>query len=342
MRQNYLAWRLNPEDFYTHTAEEDQLRFLLNFAVLAPSSHNSQPWSFSIENNVIIVKPDFARSLLKSDVNNRQLYISLGCAITNILIAADYYNYDTNINYIVDAKGVLSCAIHSSKRSANKTASLERHLISSITIRSTNRNKYLDTPIPKEFIETVKILYEKNIEIIIIENSELKEQIADLIVDAGIFALNDVDFREELSNYLKPNATKSFVGMPGFGFGIPTPISLLFPKLIKYFNLNRLSNKSDRNLLKKYTPAFIIIATKEDSPRAWVEGGKLFQRISLMGIQNNLHTAPMAAPIQIGTFYKDLQKILKIDLRPQVFFRIGFSHKITPHSPRIPLSQLRI
>jgi nitroreductase len=90
MKQNFAAWDVKIDDFFKLKNQGEKLRFLLNFAVLAPLSHNSQPWSFRVDGNTIKIYTDMVRSLPASDSNNRQLLISLGCALENILTAADY------------------------------------------------------------------------------------------------------------------------------------------------------------------------------------------------------------------------------------------------------------
>ena len=102
MKSNYKPWLIQIDDFYKQSDKEDKIKFLLNFAVLAPSSHNSQPWRFETNEQEIKIFLEPARRLLYSDKNNRQAYISLGCAITNIITAADYYGFSCSINYQSD------------------------------------------------------------------------------------------------------------------------------------------------------------------------------------------------------------------------------------------------
>ncbi len=54
-RANYRAWRVEPRDFH---APAD----LIRWAVLAPSSHNTQPWLFEVKQDAILVRPDLSRA----------------------------------------------------------------------------------------------------------------------------------------------------------------------------------------------------------------------------------------------------------------------------------------
>ena len=89
----YRAWDINPQDFYKNETQEDKLIFILRFGLLAPSSHNTQPWQFSIEQNTIHVYVDSSRRLRYSDPTGRLTFIALGAVAENIAIAADYYGF---------------------------------------------------------------------------------------------------------------------------------------------------------------------------------------------------------------------------------------------------------
>ena len=65
--ENYKPWNININDFPSDGTEREKLIFLLNFAILAPSGHNSQPWNFSVSGNSISIFVDEKRSLSESD-----------------------------------------------------------------------------------------------------------------------------------------------------------------------------------------------------------------------------------------------------------------------------------
>ncbi|MEK7187545.1 MAG: hypothetical protein AAB691_01700 [Patescibacteria group bacterium] len=330
MYGNYEAWEVKIEDFPESSSIVEQLRFLLRFAVLAPSSHNSQPWSFKIEGNSIFVFPEKSRRLPESDKNDRQLYISLGCAIENILVAADYYGFQTSVEYLLPNDCATKITLTRMKEEKK-----ENHLIFSIPLRVNNRNQYDEKLLDPLFIEKLKSFETDDQKISVVLDKKEMNDIADVVLDAGVAAMDDPNFRLELSHYVKPNTTRSKVGMPGFGLGIPTPVSFIVPTLLKWVNVNRLSRKQDEALLKQHTPAFVLISTKQDTSLDWMKAGQAFESIALEAQRSGLKTAVWAAPIQIGEFYKKLQGVLKIDFRPQVFFRLGYTNKVTRHSPRM-------
>lgn len=56
-------WTIDPADFPAAGGPMRQLKFLLDYAVLAPSGHNSQPWLFRIGDGWVEVHADRTRRL---------------------------------------------------------------------------------------------------------------------------------------------------------------------------------------------------------------------------------------------------------------------------------------
>ena len=244
MQENYRSWVINYQKFHDQKTLFDQLKFLIGFAILAPSGHNSQPWKFSIHGNTIILAPEATRALPKSDPNERQLFLSLGCALENLLVAADYYGFDTEVEYRPSAN--IAAKITFSKRPHSDLS--ENHLIFSIPKRHTNRNPYEDRLPDTSFINWLKNLNNQELHLELIENEISRHKIADISLQALIETMDEPHFREELSQYLKSNFTKSKLGMPGFSHGLPAPISLIASPLIRRVNMNRLSFKKDEQI----------------------------------------------------------------------------------------------
>ena len=65
--------------------------YMMEQAVKAPSGHNTQPWLFRVQKDRIQILPDMSKSLPAVDPDNRELFISLGCATENLCIAAGAY-----------------------------------------------------------------------------------------------------------------------------------------------------------------------------------------------------------------------------------------------------------
>ncbi len=72
---------------------------LVWMATLAASGHNTQPWKFAIKDNEIEIHPDYSRRLPIVDPHDRELWMSLGCALENLLIAVRADGYAPEVTY---------------------------------------------------------------------------------------------------------------------------------------------------------------------------------------------------------------------------------------------------
>ncbi len=339
MANNYEAWGFTLDGFDGLDSFQDRLKFFLNFAVLAPSSHNSQPWRFLIEDNHILVSLEPQRSLPDSDRNNRQAYISIGCALENIVIGADYCGYRTDIIFLAKADSANLIVKIGFSEVPNFTPPQD-HLARFITKRVTNRNPYKQEELPGTILDLLRGMNTESTKIFVITDYDKKREVAEIAVRASVDAMRSSSFRKELAQYVTSNKTAAHIGMPGFGFGMPLPVSVLVPHLIKWFNMNKINAKKDLKLLKERTPTLVIIATSNDNPNSWMEVGRLYERVALTATKLGLATAMWASPIQIGEHYKELQQALGTGFRPQALFGLGKPIGFTPHSPRLGSGQV--
>ncbi|OXS14999.1 hypothetical protein CGX12_11455 [Zobellella denitrificans] len=76
---------------------------LLGQAILAPSSHNTQPWRFRLSASAIDLLADRRRALPVNDPDDRELTISCGCALMNLRIAAARRELGTHTTLLPEA-----------------------------------------------------------------------------------------------------------------------------------------------------------------------------------------------------------------------------------------------
>jgi hypothetical protein len=115
---------------------------LIRYATLAASGHNTQPWKFIVQGDTIKILPDFSRQLPEVDPDHRELWISLGCALENLLIAARSTGYAATVAY-PDNEEVIQVEL-------TKTEPKKDPLFASISDRQNTRSVYNAKPIPAE------------------------------------------------------------------------------------------------------------------------------------------------------------------------------------------------
>src|SRR6516165_7403562 len=96
-------WSVRAADFPHAGSSIDKMRFLLNYAVLAPSSHNTQPWLFRLHGGGVDVIADRTRALPVVDPHDRELTISCGAAIGMLRIALRGFGYESAAELLPNA-----------------------------------------------------------------------------------------------------------------------------------------------------------------------------------------------------------------------------------------------
>jgi hypothetical protein len=93
-----FAWRRSTGSMAAYDAYSQVLRAplgkaadvrdLIRYATLAANGHNTQPWRFAVGERTIRLFPDGRRRTPIVDPDDHHLFVSLGCAAENLVIAA--------------------------------------------------------------------------------------------------------------------------------------------------------------------------------------------------------------------------------------------------------------
>lgn len=340
MKENYKPWEIKVTDFPVNAPLEKQIAFLVGFAVLAPSGHNAQPWRCQISSNVLKVFSVADRALKQSDPEERQLLLSFGCFLENLLIAGDYFGFKANVNYKFNPTGPSEEIFEISFSQVQSQTATPEHLIFQIPLRHSDRLKYQDKPADIESLNQLEKLAVGDLKLNLISDREIKNKVAEIMSEAQVNSMEDGKFREELSHFVKSSFTKEKLGMPGFALGIPAPVSVFIPKIIKKVNLSKLSLKQDLNLLKDFTPVIAVLSSRQDDKTTWVEAGKIFEKIWLTGVKKDFAVSVWAAAVQEPKSRERLQKTLNNQFKPLVIFRLGYPKGLSKPSPRFSTKEI--
>ncbi len=206
MSDKLAAWNVQEADFPLTGNSFDQMKALLRYAVLAPSGPNTQPWKFSIKDNEISLIADFSRSLPSVDPNDRTLYISHGCLLTNLLIAAEHFGFGYDVKCLPDgSSGNRTAAVQLSNKAATPRFP---DLFHEITKRHTNRKSFEKRSIEDEKLQKLKDCVNKDgFKLDIITTDEGKNEMANLLARAHKIQLGNKAFRKELASWVRPNTS---------------------------------------------------------------------------------------------------------------------------------------
>ncbi|MDD4651382.1 MAG: hypothetical protein PHQ34_04040, partial [Methanothrix sp.] len=218
MNDKLAEWNVYEADYPTSGTLYDQLKFLLNYAVLAPSGPNTQPWEFAIKDDEISLFADFSRSLPSLDPSHRTLYLSHGCVLTNLLLAAEHFGFDYDAKCLPD--GVSGERTASVRFSKNAAPPRFPDLFSEIIRRHTNRKSFEQRPIETEKLQKLEDYAKgKGFRLDILTSDEGKAEMADILARAQKMQLGNKDLRKELAAWIRPNNSEQKDGLPGYSFG---------------------------------------------------------------------------------------------------------------------------
>jgi len=141
---------LNDKKESIKTLEKDEIE-ILYLASLAPSGHNTQPWTVKVVGpKHWIIGSDKKRWLPSVDPENRELLLGIGAFIENLVIAAGTSGYEVDIQII--AKNPSDPGIADVRLKKGKT--VDFHL-EKIKKRRTVRSNYLDREIKTDDIKFI-------------------------------------------------------------------------------------------------------------------------------------------------------------------------------------------
>ena len=306
-----------------------EIKSLLQYGILAPSSHNSQPWAFKFGDDFIEIHADFKRKLSEGDKEGRMLYAGLGCSITNLKIAADYFGLAYDLDYRLDPSGLTAkMNFHGGKEKSGE-------YFQAIAERRSNRNKYSDKPIPEAVLgELSSLNQEGSLRIDFITDQKLKSEIAAISSRAMKQVMSDRNFRKELASWLRTNLTIKKDGMPGNGHGMPLLVSVAAPFILRHVDVSEVEAKKEKMRILNF-PAVGVISSAQNNPENWLKTGELLEMVLLAAQSKGIDSAIRVASIENFQAREELKNALNLgNFTPQMLFGLGYAEKPAPHSPR--------
>lgn len=328
------AWDVKESDFPTNGSGEEKLQFLLSYAILAPSSHNTQPWKFNVSGDEIRLYADETRWLRVADVDQRELYISLGCALENLLVAAEHFGYGSNVTYFpgeVSGKEDLVAVMKLAPAQApGGQSSRDPRLFDAILTRHTNRKPYEDRAIPESTLEMLQNQSaDGDIKIYLTSDKKVINEFGDLVVRADKIQYSDTNYKSELGYWLGQ-------GVMG-PTGIQAKISQLYVVLL---DAGSEQTKKDAELVNS-TPVLGFISSRENDRTSQVKVGQIFERIWLAAEAEGIRVHPMSQALEVPETKAELEEMVpQKELYPQQTFRLGYADPEEEHTPRRPVADV--
>ncbi|MBE9047527.1 nitroreductase [Pleurocapsales cyanobacterium LEGE 10410] len=329
-------WQIAEEDFPVAGTTTDKLKFLLNYAVLAPSSHNTQPWLFKIVDDGVELYADQTRALPIADPDRRELTISCGAALFHLRIAMHHFGYRDVVEILPEQNNpnLLARICLGSKRVVKQE---ENFMFRAISRRCTNRLSFKDCQLPTSLQSELESAccsegnYLQIMTQIVPEAS--RQAVISLIAEGDRLQMADPLFRQELAQWIHPSSSHD--GIPVHAQGINKQLDSLAPLIsfaIRSFDLGKTQAAKDCQLAIQ-APVLMLISSNGDRTQDWLATGEALAHLLLRARVDDVWASFFNQPLQIPQLRSRLQALFPDNGYPQILLRLGYATE-TESTPR--------
>jgi nitroreductase len=313
---------------------------LVRSAILASNTFNSQPWLFKIGRTRIDLYADFTRALGAFDPYCRDLVLSLGCALENLVLAAAAAGYRTRVT-LPPAK--LSLQRDPEPRlvarlNLEPAEAVADPLFDAIPHRHTNRNPFDSRrPLPDDF--TTKLVRlaaaDMPVRMFVFTGAAEREELAEISLAAGKSNFADPNIVQAMRPWLR--SSEQQWRQSGDGELVQEP-----PSPMPYKQL----------LLTGRLFGLIAVRDRYDQPQT-VQAGRIWQRAHLLATTRGIAARPENSAVQLIDHERRLERKPACAARlarltgdpqwqPSHLFYMGYALAPPLRAPRRPIEQVEL
>jgi len=354
---NYPTQSIEAYDPWDFPGGESRKEYIAaKAAILAASPHNSQPWLFAITPAYIEIHADLTKSLKSIDSFHREMYIGLGCALENCVIAARSIGLDPAVEYFPaqsDETHIATIKFHIERSSTDP-------LYPAISYRHTNRGYYMQSPAPAALTPALErqIDSDLSVKLTLIDNRVAMKELKKQLVEATKAIIDDKEMYEDSDAWWRQNKNDINTHRNGLSFdaNVTSAGTRFFGKIGPQASIELSAKFWLESIEQEATTgsAFGILSTPDRySRREQVECGRVWQRIALWAQANGMATQPQNQLAErwdredqkslTPHFQEKLKAWITNDNNgAQMVFRIGYAKDKVLKAPRRPLDWVLI
>jgi Nitroreductase family len=311
----------------------DTLNALIHAAVKAPSSHNTQPWLFWLDGEVIDLLADRTRALPVNDPDDRELTVSCGCALFNLRVAAAAAGLQARVQIFPDATDGDLLARVTLDRAGTPFAEAPLH--DAIAARRTYRERFSATPTDATALRSLADAAQaEGASLDILDSDGQRAAAAALVAEGDAVQWDNPSWRRELAAWMHPRRR-------GDGLALPALAIPLAQIVVRTFDMGHGVAAKDRQLADE-SPVLAVLSTAGDTPADWLAAGQALQRALLVGVQRGLQASYLNQPVQVASLRPRLQQLTGRPGCAHVLLRIGTPMKALPATPRRQLAEVMV
>jgi hypothetical protein len=311
----------------------DTLNSLIRAAVMAPSSHNTQPWLFRLAGDVIDLLADRTRALPVNDPDDRELTVSCGCALFNLRVAAAAAGQQARVQAFPDANNTDLLARVTIERTGAPL--VDATLNDAIAARRTYRERFSATPPDSTALRSlVDAAQAEGASLHILDSDGQRAAAAALVAEGDAVQWANPSWRRELAAWMHPRRRGDGLVLPALAI----PVAQI---VVRTFDMGHGVAAKDRQLADE-SPVLTVLSTAGDTSADWLAAGQALQRLLLVGVQHGLQASYLNQPVQVASLRPKLQQLSGRPGCAQLLLRIGTPTKALPAAPRRELADVMV
>ena len=308
-----------------------EARRIVEYATAAPSVHNTQPWAWRIDGDVIELYADPARRLVVEDPVGRNLVISCGAALHQLQVAASALGWDTDVERVA---GTSNPTLLARIRVTPSGLPAEPAPLTTLEERRTDRRRFTSWPVPDQRIQhLVKEANEWGCHAVALLDEAARVRMELLVETARASSHADSAAAAEQARWLDRDRPE----------GVPS-------QLVPTDARDPLRNRFGPGLLPEgqveleSSDGIIVLGGTTDDAQAWLRTGEGLSALWLKATEGNLSVVPLSQPVEVEqTRHRLRREVLGGLLMPHLIVRIGWQaigRSELPPSPRRPVDDV--
>lgn len=315
-----------------------QLREMVHYATLAPSSHNTQCWKFWPADQAIFILPDLSRRCPIVDPDNHHLYVSLGCAAENLSQAARAQGLSGQVTFDPAGDGAVHISLEPS-------AVVVTPLFEAIANRQCTRNQYDGKPLSTADLKLLETAGTGNgVRVVLLTQPADIETVLDYVIQGNTAQFNNPDFLRELKSWIRfsdREANLTLDGLSGRAVGNPSIPRWLANLMSQLLFRPQVENDKTARFIRSSAGIAVFVSDVDDKTH-WVEAGRCYERFALQATALNIRNAFVNQPVEEAYLRPKFAKALGLgEGRPDLVVRFGRGPGM-PRSLRRPVDAVLI
>jgi len=309
------------------------LNELVRCATLAPNGHNTQPWKFGLSPDAISIRPDLSRRTPVVDPDDHHLYVSLGCATENLVLAAAAFGKHADVVF-----GPQEVRVN-----LNDAAPVRSPLVNSIFRRQSTRSVYDGQAVPNDVLQELARAADRGgVRLLLLTERAKVEGVLDNVLQGNSSQIHDAAFMRELKSWIRFNETDALATSDGLFShltGNPTLPRWLGNILFSMLLSEKSDNDKCARQLRSSAGVAIFVGERAD-PQNWFEVGRAYEHFALAATALDVRTAFINQPVEVAAVRTQFAQWLGLGAgRPDLVVRFGRG-PLLPYSLRRPVADV--